>query len=185
MRTFFCFELPEQVKLEMARLSSEIESPAYVKWVDAGNLHITAKFLGEVEPKIISTLEKTSREAARGTSPFEITIDKLGAFPEIDFPKVLWLGPKNPPSEITKIYNQLERNLENFGFDPENRSYVPHITLGRAKDRNRKKIKKLGDYLKKVSFEVNWNVTVDHLTLMESQLQPSGPIYEPKFHVDL
>ena len=185
MRTFFCLELPENVKEELKSTADSFEEPAYVKWVSQENLHITLKFLGDVEKRQIPEIEEKARKTATRTEPFEINIDKLSGFPNPGFPKVIWYGSSSPPSEIFHLHENLEGRMEDLGFEAEDRDYVPHITLGRTKDDDSGKVEQLGSYLKKRDFSDSWTVTIDHLTLMKSQLKSSGPVYDPLFRLDL
>lgn len=185
MRTFFCLELPESVKGEIRKTADSIDSPAYVKWVSQENLHITLKFLGDVNRKEVPKIERKAEKSAGQIDPFEMKIDKLSGFPNPGFPKVIWLGSNSPPGEIFQLQEDLESRLEDLGFEKEKRDYVPHVTLGRAKDENESKIEQLGSELKGHKLGTNWAVSVDQLTLMESTLKPSGPEYDPVFRLDL
>lgn len=185
MRTFFCFELPESVKKEVRGMADSIDSPAYVKWVAPENLHVTLKFLGDVNRKELPGIKKRAKESASQVDPFEIKIDKLSSFPNPGFPKVIWLGSNSPPEEIFRLQKDLENRMEGLGFEKEKRDYVPHVTLGRTKDENERKIERLGTKLKGLGLENDWTVSIDQLTLMESTLKPGGPEYDPVFHLDL
>ncbi len=185
MRTFFCLELPAGVKEELRSTVDSLEEPAYVKWVAQENLHITLKFLGDVERGRIPEIKEKAAEAATGGRTFEMKLDKLSGFPNPGFPKVIWYGSSSPPSEIFALQDDLEGRMADLGFEPEDREYVPHVTLGRTKDDDSKKVEQLGSYLKNRDFSSNWDVKIDQLTLMESRLKSSGPVYEPLFRLDL
>ena len=185
MRTFFCLELPESAKKEISKTAKSIDSPAYVKWVSPENLHITLKFLGDVNRKEVPAIKRKAKISSAQVSPFEMTIDKLSGFPNSGFPKVIWLGSDSAPGEIFRLQEDLESRLEDLGFEKENRDYVPHVTLGRTKEENETKIEKLGSNLTGYGLETNWTVSVDQLTLMESNLKPHGPEYDPVFQLDL
>ncbi|MBS3786836.1 RNA 2',3'-cyclic phosphodiesterase [Candidatus Bipolaricaulota bacterium] len=185
MRTFFCLELTEAVKREISDIPHSIDSPAYVKWVSQDNLHVTLKFLGDVNKKEIPGIKQQAEKSAAKINPFEMTIDKLSGFPNPGFPKVIWLGSNSPPGEIFQLQENLESRMENLGFEKENRDYVPHVTLGRTKDENEAKIEQMGSKLKSYELEDNWTVSVDQLTLMESTLKSHGPEYDPVSRLDL
>ncbi len=185
MRTFFCLELPEQVKKEIRSTADSIQGPAYVKWVSRENLHITLKFLGDVEQRQITEIKTQAKKSASQVNPFEMTIDKLSGFPNPGFPKVIWLGSSSPPPEIHRLNEDLETRMEEIGFEKERRDYVPHVTLGRTKDEDETKIEELGTDLQNLKLDSNWRVPIDHLTLMESELRSSGPEYTPVFELDL
>ncbi|MBS3764969.1 RNA 2',3'-cyclic phosphodiesterase [Candidatus Bipolaricaulota bacterium] len=185
MRTFFSLELPESVKNQIKSAGQSIEGPAYVKWVSEDNLHITLKFLGEVDRGRIPEIKERAEGTASRSEPFEFNIDKLGGFPNLNFPKVIWLGSSSPPDEILRLHDDLEESLFGLGFEKEDRDYVPHITLGRTKEDDESKIEQLGRNIEQLNFDSTWKVPVEHLTLMESELKSDGPVYTPLFRVDL
>ena len=185
MRSFFCLELPESVKREISEIPGDIETPAYVKWVSRNNLHITLKFLGDVDKGEIPELKRKAKKSVDDIDSFKMTIDKLSGFPHPGFPKVIWLGSDSPPDEIFRLHESLEAEMSKLGFDREERDYVPHVTLGRTKDENDSKIENLGSKLKGRELESSWSVPINKLTLMESNLKPDGPVYDPVFQLDL
>ncbi|MBS3739825.1 RNA 2',3'-cyclic phosphodiesterase [Candidatus Bipolaricaulota bacterium] len=185
MRAFFCLELPKNVKGEIKSTAGSIKSPAYVKWVSRENLHVTLKFLGDVDRSQVTEIKERARGTAGRLDTFEVTIDKLGGFPKIDFPKVIWLGSESPPNEIFRLHKDLEESLISLGFERENRDYVPHITLGRTKEEDPNKVEKLGTNLQKLDLDVDWQFKIEELTLMESKLKSDGPVYNPVFRVGL
>ncbi|MFP4588715.1 MAG: RNA 2',3'-cyclic phosphodiesterase [Candidatus Acetothermia bacterium] len=185
MRTFFCYELPSQVRQEMRESLGRVSSPARVKWVNTENIHITVKFLGEINEDQLQEIKEAIEEPLKRHSPFTIEINHLGGFPRLSYPKVIWLGSDDPPEEIHGIHRDLEETLEELGFEREDRDYVPHVTLGRTKEKDSSKVKTLGNELKNEKLDRKWQVEISHLTLMQSRLRSSGPIYDLLFKAPL
>lgn len=185
MRTFFSLELPEDVKDQIKSASQSIQGPAYVKWVSRENLHITLKFLGEVDRGQIPEIKERAEGTASRSEPFTVNINRLGGFPNNSFPKVIWLGSSSPPDQIFRLHEDLEESLFGLGFEKEDRDYVPHITLGRTKEDDAKKIEQLGENMVGLDFDSSWRVLVEEITLMKSELKSEGPVYTPLFRVDL
>lgn len=185
MRAFFSFPLDKSVREEIGDFQSRIDSPARVKWVSSENLHITVKFLGDIKKGQVREIISSAEEATSSFEPFQFLIDKLGAFPDLSYPKVIWLGSHHPPSVMIELNEKLEDSLYSVGFDREDRKYVPHITLGRTKEKSDGKIKKLGANLKKVDFDEEKSIRVERLELMKSELTRSGPVYELLDYVPL
>lgn len=179
MRTFFCFPLDKEVRKGIESFRSEIDSPACVKWVSRENLHITLKFLGEVKQGRLEKITERARNAMGPFGPLDFRLDKLGAFPDIDYPKVIWIGSSNTPPELIALQGSLEESLEELGFQPEDREYVPHVTVGRTKEENDGRIKRLSRNLADEDFERERTVSLDRLVLMKSELKRGGPVYEP------
>ena len=185
MRTFFCLELEERAKEGLARVAEELRrrSPARVTWVSRENLHITLRFLGEINPELIPELRAAAELAVDGLGRFKVRLDRLGAFPEPSRARVIWAGSTAPPQELLRLYHALEEQLEALSFPPEGKPYTPHVTLGRVKERDRAKVAALAGELGKIA-SFSFETEAQGLTLMESTLTPSGAIYKPVFRVE-
>lgn len=183
MRTFFCIELSDEVTSKLAKIIASFRNntEAKVNWVDKENLHITMKFLGNIDPGKTETIKEKSKKAADSVSPFKMTLDKIGVFPNLRRLRVIWVGSREEPGEVHKLNRNLEGELKKIGFDPEGRKYIPHITLGRVKERDQSKVKPLADQVESYRIEETIPAEADGLTLMESKLTPEGPIYTPVF----
>ena len=180
MRTFIAIELPKEIKNSLSCLQEELKKQnADVKWVDPSNIHLTLKFLGEIEDKKIDKLVGIMQEVAKNNPPFAIGICSLGAFPKIEFPRIIWVGVDQGDKETKKIAKDLEERLFRLDIPKEERSFSSHITIARVKS-NLNRIK-LTEALKKL--EDNWSgknleFLVAKITLFKSTLTPKGPIYE-------
>ena len=187
IRAFFCVELEEELKTRLDAITQKLKRvPVKASWVRAENLHITLKFLGDVEEGFIPQLEEAAREAlAQSPIDGEVhwTLDRLGAFPSPDRPRVVWVGSTREPRELAELAARLEEALEPLGFSPEGRGFVAHITLGRVKERPPSAnvlelARALQDY---PAFDLEARVT--GLTLMRSNLTPQGAVYTPVFRL--
>jgi len=179
MRAFIAIELPEKIKNSLAVLQEKLKSSqADVKWVEKNNIHLTLKFLGEVDENKISEVTTSLNKIALHTPSYQAIISSLGGFPKIDYPRVIWAGIGNGDQETKNIAKLIEENLEKIGFAKEERAFASHITLGRT--RSGKNQKKLGELLKKMQVEssIAENFKVDKITLFKSQLSPKGPTYQ-------
>lgn len=165
----------------MHRVAKDIKTNTNVKWVNPTNLHVTLKFLGDIDREDVSNIRGAAERTVQDIPDFELQVDKLGAFPNKSYPKVIWLGTTQAPEEIFQLQSKLERELEPLGFEPEDRDYVPHTTLGRTKDDRNQKIKTLGEEISSYQLEDSWKVSVETLTFMESKLKPTGPVYSQVF----
>ncbi|MCX7795098.1 MAG: RNA 2',3'-cyclic phosphodiesterase [bacterium] len=167
MRVFIAVELPEEIKEELYKLVSFLkQSISDVKWVEKENFHITIRFIGEVEEDGILKLEKILDDIRDKFPPFRVEIKGIG-----NFPHVLWVGIGEGSDTLKNIAYAIEGSLLREGFQPADKLFSPHITLGRIK-KNIKKIpkdKEFGPY----------SFIVDSITLMQSQLFSIGPVYTP------
>jgi 2'-5' RNA ligase len=171
MRTFLAVEIPESVRKvihDLIQIEAKKELP--IKWVKFENLHITLKFLGEIEENNKSKMAPAIAEICQKHSPFSVQLAGLGCFPNPRNPRVVWVGVKQGGEELCTIAADLEEELARFGFKEEKR-FHPHLTIGRIK-----KFCKVDDILtKSVSTDV---FRVNSIVFFKSTLKPDGPIYE-------
>jgi 2'-5' RNA ligase len=175
MRAFIALELSDEVRAELARLESALkETAADVKWVKPENIHLTLKFLGNIEEAKAEEVTAVLNNIASRNHAFEISLFKLGGFPSLNYPRVIWVGIGKGCGETDKIAKSIEDELEKIGFPKENRPFNAHLTLGRVKSgRNKAELKE-----KLLALELRRaSCAVSHITLFESKLTPHGPIY--------
>lgn len=174
MRAFLAVDLYEEL-IEKAFGVQNIlkESDAAVKYVEEQNLHFTCKFFGEISEKRKDKISTTVKETLPDYSPFKINVKGIGVFPHPGYVKVIWLG-----LEDAQYFSQLIKNLDykfsKLGFKKE-RSYVPHLTIGRVKSAKNKEA--LTARIKELEDVDIGTMKVDKLLLKKSELTPKGPVY--------
>jgi len=177
MRTFIALNLSDETKEELSRIQEEFKkADADVKWNKPHNIHITLKFLGDIDETKVSEIKSVLDSISRESKPFDISLFKLGAFPSLNQVRVLWVGIDKGCSEVDQIAASVENNLEKIGFLKEDRPFSAHLTLGRVKSgRNKAALKE-----KLSSIEAQPKSSrIDSITLYQSTLTPKGPIYTP------
>ncbi|MEW6555730.1 MAG: RNA 2',3'-cyclic phosphodiesterase [Elusimicrobiota bacterium] len=176
MRLFVTVGISAENKNRISEVQSALKKNQYdIKWTELGNLHLTLKFLGEVEENKIAEITEKLKNAIADTKKFEIIFYKLGIFPNNRFPRVLWVGVENGEQELKSLSEKIETALEPLGFEKEKRAFSAHLTLGRF--RSPKNNEKLVEILKKIQIEKMLN-SVSEILLIKSTLTPKGPIYE-------
>lgn len=175
MRLFFAIPLPEGVKNTLEDLKSQLARNVQgVKWVERGNLHITLKFLGEVEEDRVQDLVELADMAWRDQRSFFLELGALGAFPNLQKPRVIWVGVRGEHQRALEIAKNLDRNLSHLGFETE-KDIKLHITLGRVK--HPENAKQLFNNIINIKYEAGCGFDVDRLQLLESRLSRVGPEY--------
>jgi len=156
-----------------------------LKWVRPENIHLSLKFLGDVDEARDSELRKALQRAA-GTSgeprPLTLQIAGFGVFPDYHRPRVVWAGVTPDPG-LELLQHGVEQAFAPLGFPTEARAFRPHVTLGRAaRDARPGDLTGLEAMLAGTNFDES--VTVDEVDLMQSTLQPggAGPVYQIKYH---
>jgi len=180
IRAFIAVELPGELKQELAALETQLKknSPPVVKWVDPESIHITLKFLGETSDAVIDELLLAMGESVAGVSPFKLEVGKIGAFPAVDRPQVIWVGISGDMEKLAQLQKNLEQNTEQLGFKRESRPFSPHLTLGRVREGARvKEIQRIGKLLNETPFTAKHNIEAHEINLLKSQLTRAGAIH--------
>ena len=176
MRAFIAIDLADDIRVELAKLQNILSSSdSDVKWVEPSNIHITLKFLGNVNSFQIEKARESISIIARDFKPFQVSLSTLGVFPKLDYPRVIWVGIDKGREELISLNQKLEDAFEKAGFSKEERSYEPHLTVGRVRSgRNKERLKKI---IKEHDFSSKAIMSVDKVTLYQSTLTSTGPIY--------
>ncbi|OGF57655.1 MAG: 2'-5' RNA ligase [Candidatus Fraserbacteria bacterium RBG_16_55_9] len=185
MRAFFCLELESPLQHEIDKITQVLRrARTKVSWVKPENLHVTVKFLGEIPAALVPKLEAAGRDALRESGiqkPVEWELDRVGAFPSLERPRVIWVGCSKEPEALGCLAVNLEVNLDSLGFAPERGHFVTHITLGRVKEEG-PGVQDLAQALHSMK-PFSHRARASAMTLMESQLTPQGSTYKPVFRL--
>ena len=134
-RLFVALPMPEATRRLIDRLLAALapfELP--VRWSATDSAHLTLHFLGETPAERAELLRLGLGAAVAQTEPFILRTGKLGVFPDMQEPRVIWLGLGGQTGKLTGLQRDLGRHLRSLGFPVEDRAFRPHITLGRARD---------------------------------------------------
>lgn len=165
MRLFIALPLPGSVKEQLTDLKQPIEG---VRWEQENKLHLTLKFLGDTEYDRARELQQ--KLEAISVSAFSMSLKGFGYFPKGNQPKVLWTGVKKNKS-LTALQQAVEHECTAMGFDPETRSFKPHITIARTNGASKRDVMSFINQHKQFQLP---DVPVDEFVLYESKLDPNG-----------
>lgn len=146
------------------------------KWTAREQWHLTLKFLGHVDEDRLEEITKVAAKVAANTEPIDTRLTELGAFPNLNRPRVVWVGIDNSDNRLTLLDDELERRYAKRGFKKESRLYHPHLTVARL--RSPVPISETietaaGKWLEETSF------SIPEIVLYRSHLSPKGARYEP------
>jgi len=106
---------------------------AQASWSREENIHLTLKFLGEIQTPRVNNLSSAAAHAVSDFSPFQITVEETGVFPKHGTPRVLWIGVKDVSGKLAELHNCLEEACAREGFAREERPFHPHLTIARLR----------------------------------------------------
>ncbi len=136
MREFLAIPLPETQRRAAVALRDLLTGSAQGwRFAREEGLHLTIRFLGEVDPSKREVLDAAWREAARGVGRLELRLRGAAVYPAAGRPRVLWLGleDETPDKSLARLADRMERAARASGFTPENRPFAAHVTLARAR----------------------------------------------------
>jgi len=152
------------------------ESDYPVRWLDSGQLHLTLKFLGTVEPRQVGAVSELLDRVSTQTPVFDLDILGIGAFPTIRLPRTVWVGV-DPSPALRCLKQDLEWAMSTGGYERETRAFHPHITIGRADPAaGAGAFRGLDDAAASFDFQVT--APLRSIDLMRSHLSRDGSRYE-------
>jgi len=175
MRVFIAIPLPEPCLETLARMQRQLQtSRAEVRWTAIPSIHLTLKFLGEVDPGIITGMAESLRIASNRAQGFKLQLSGLGSFPNQKNPRIIWCGMQGDIDALARLQKTVETACAEYGFPPENRPFQPHLTLGRIK--GRKNLQPLMDCVSNASGP-ECSFGADRFNIYKSVLKPRGAVY--------
>ena len=182
MRLFVAVEIDRSVITTLAEFGSTLRgraqtlaAAARVSWVNPEQLHITSRFIGEVDDKKAAVIAGALL-GELPIDPFEVALAGAGAFPERGAPRVLWAGISTGVAELAVLEAEVSRRLMDCGVPREDRPYRPHVTLARVREPAGLRTAPLFETLADRRFGTT---RVEAITLFQSRTSPKGAVYTP------
>lgn len=175
MRAFIAIRVPAEVKEALRAVQSALDKGfRSASWVRPEAIHLTLKFLGEVEEGRADELGSELENAASGVPPLDLTVEGVGGFPDPVCPRVIWAGI-NEDKGLLDLQRRVEGRMGFLGFETEGRPFTPHLTLCRIKSREDGRA--LGGLLAGLKPRVRAEFSVFSVVLFKSVLRPTGAEY--------
>lgn len=181
IRTFIAIPLPGDLLDQLAQVQQRLERevpPRSVRWVRAGGIHLTLKFLGDTPVAKLPQIKAALAAVARNAPPSTFTVEGLGCFPNLRRPRVIWVGVQEPTGRLAALQDAIEEVVTPFGYPPEGRGFTPHLTLGRVNRRVPPGDRALiGRAVSAVDVGRLGEAPADRFVLFRSVLKPTGAEY--------
>ena len=170
-------EPPAEIRKEIGNIQDKLRGacPFDVRWVKPAGIHLTLKFFGNVSPDDIAVISRIVEKNTPALAPPRLDVKKLGVFPSVKRPRVLWIGLEGDTCPLVILQKDLEQGFAECGFTGEERPFRPHLTVGRIKSPRRSE-----DPEKFMAQVGNWEAgsfCAEGLGLFQSNLTPRGAIY--------
>ncbi|WP_299027630.1 RNA 2',3'-cyclic phosphodiesterase [uncultured Thermanaerothrix sp.] len=179
VRAFIAIEFSTDLQQRLDALVQSLRAAGLggIRWVPPENIHLTLRFLGEIQPETLQGFITYLPSLAQAFSPFTLHLQGLGVFPGLRHPRVLWVGVKAPES-LFNLQHEVENLAHQLGIPPEDRPFTPHITLGRMRpDFGSQDQIVLETQLRNLAQRFNASLYVEEVCLFRSDLLPDGARY--------
>lgn len=195
IRAFIAVELDDELRRQIAREQENvrvaIEGVSRVAWVRPASMHLTLKFLGDINESIVPALHTSIAAAVAGTTSIDVPLTRLGAFPRLQDPRNVWLGPDDrwqhtaDARRLQTLVRAIDECCTAQGIPPEARPFSPHLTLGRIKEGERPAGRALAQRPGVTQPLAVAPLTIRAIALMKSQLDPKGAVHTRLWEIGL
>jgi 2'-5' RNA ligase len=185
-RVFAALDLSQQVITDIFNYRKNLEQylPPILRWTKTDQLHITLKFVGELQENHLHSLQNKIEEVFSEVYKFQLQLQGSGTFPNERNPRILWVGI-HPSHELLEVVKMNEDIFQTFGYPAEKRPFQAHITIARFKEScTHQELTQFQLLWKTLKQDFQTQQSMDHLTLYQSTLTRQGPIYKSLTKVD-
>lgn len=176
-RLFVAVAIPEPVKVKMEAAQAELRRilpERNVRWIQREQFHLTLRFLGDVESSQVESLAEAIRGACRGFSPLHLRVQQVGFFPDLRYPRVVWVGVQDQAQQLPRLQQAVQDATEHFTREEKEDRFTGHATLARIKGIKRPESAMLGRAAAGMADRLFGEWTAYQLELMRSELSPQG-----------
>ncbi|MDE2803151.1 MAG: RNA 2',3'-cyclic phosphodiesterase [Chloroflexota bacterium] len=181
LRLFVAVTLPAEARDVLAGVIARLRAAELrgVRTVAPEGVHITLKFLGNVDAVRVPALSDALDAAAAAAAPFALALEGVGAFPAAGAPRVLWAGVTGETEALAALARHVDEECSGLGFPRERRAFSPHLTIARLRDTATVEDRRqAAEALTAVGLERSDGFRVDEVHLIKSTLTPLGAVYE-------
>ncbi|MCX6926779.1 MAG: RNA 2',3'-cyclic phosphodiesterase [Verrucomicrobia bacterium] len=177
LRLFVALTIPEAVKSKIEATQAELRRALperSVRWARREQFHLTLRFLGDVEAARVEALGEAIRTACRGFGSLHLRAERVGFFPDLRYPRVLWVGVQDQEEQLPRLQQAVEVATEGFTTEEKEKRFTGHVTLARIKGIKRQEAEALGGAAASMADRLFGQWTAYQLELMRSELLPQG-----------
>ena len=189
IRAFIAIELDELLRNGLMKVQQRLRSEpisGFVRWVAPNSVHLTLKFLGDMDAARTPLVLAAMQVACADFEPFELAVRGAGCFPNLQRPNVIWAGLMGEVQVVAQLAQALEAECAKLKFEPEERPFSPHLTLGRVRrEAGLTERRQLGELVHRLDIGQVGLIHAQEVHLMRSELKPQGSVYTSLGHVDL
>jgi 2'-5' RNA ligase len=184
LRAFIAVDLPENIQAALGLVQEQLRAYRFkTTWTRPENIHLTLKFLGDIQREQVEPIISVIEQAAKGCRPMTLRSQAVGFFPGVRQPRVLWTGISGQTEALAELQSKIDKGLAALEFPSDKKPFTGHLTLGRIKVGGNSEL--FIDIMKIFQNMTTDSFIVDSVNLYQSKLMPSGPMYTKLFSVGL
>jgi 2'-5' RNA ligase len=176
-RLFIAISVPDAVKTEMEKAQAELRRglpEGCVRWTRREQFHLTLKFLGNVEAQRVETLAGAIRDACQGFTALRLRAERIGCFPDLRFPRVIWAWVHDRQEQLPRLQNAIETATRDFTTETPEERFTGHVTLGRARGIKRREAGVLAKVVAGIVERAFGEWNADRIEIMRSEMSSTG-----------
>lgn len=191
IRAFLAVRLADRLKESLGTIQSDVKRQivhdlppnASLTWVRPASLHVTVKFLGDIEEALVERLQDAISNVVSAHRPLHVPLERLGVFPRLQQPRVLWIGPSGnwdggeDAARLAALHRSIEDCCISLNLAPDSRPLSAHLTLARIKAGHHavgQALARSGAMDRPLAVDA---LPIDGIALMRSELKPTGSVY--------
>ena len=181
IRVFIALDISEPARSSLSGVMYRLRAriPRGARWVDPQGIHLTLKFLGNIDSARTDGILEPLCRIGEEYSSFSLNLAGLGVFPNQREPRVLWAGVEGETEPLASLQEKVEEAMADQGFTRERRSFNPHLTIGRVRDRiATSERQKIGATILSHSLDPTEPWTADTMHLFRTTFTPNGSIHD-------
>lgn len=193
IRSFLAVELREPLRQQLTRVQQELKThlgrqrsiDLRISWTQPASIHLTVTFLGDIGESLVEPLRAAVHHVVSTEVPIAIPMDRVGAFPNLQQPRVLWVGPQaswertSDAQRLTEVCRRIEAACEALGILSDGKPFRAHLTVARVREGERTAGQILATCELLQAPITLGTLAMDSVVLMKSELRPSGSLYTP------
>jgi 2'-5' RNA ligase len=176
-RLFIAVTIPEGIKTKIEAAQAELRRvlpERAVRWTRREQFHLTLKFLGDVDAARVEALGEALRAACRGFGALHLRAERVGCFPDLRYPRVVWVGVQDQAEQLPLLQAAVERAAREYTTEEKEERFTGHVTLARIKGIKRLEAEALGKAAGDMAERLFGQWTACQVEIMRSELMPQG-----------
>ncbi|MGD0260184.1 MAG: RNA 2',3'-cyclic phosphodiesterase [Verrucomicrobiota bacterium] len=176
-RLFIAVAIPGEVKAKMEAAQAELRRvlpERTVRWARREQFHLTLRFLGDVQAARVEALGEALRAACRGFGALHLRAERVGFFPDLRRPRVVWVGVQDQAEQLPRLQAAVELATREYTTEEKEERFTGHVTLARIKGIKRPEAEALGQAAAGMAERLFGHWTAYQVELMRSELLPQG-----------